>query len=134
MILTLLHYVGFALAFGGGAAVLILMERARASPDATVHFRAAIRPIATVGLAAIGLLWLTGVPMWIGRYGATMHLGGSWHLKLTAAAVLTALAATAWGRMQAGRPFAPPRARTVLIAQLTAALIAMGAAIVTFGG
>jgi len=134
MILTLLHYVGFALAFGGGAAVLVLMARAKADPPAAPHLRPAIRPIATVGLASIGLLWLTGVPMWIGRHGASMDLGGSWHLKLTAAALLTALAGTAWGRMQAGRPLPPPVARAVLIAQLAAALTAMAAAIATFGG
>jgi len=34
VILTLLHYVGFTLAFGGGAAVLVLMARAKASPEA----------------------------------------------------------------------------------------------------
>jgi len=71
--------------------------------------------------------------MWIGRYGAAMDMGGSWHLKLTAAALLTALAGTAWGRMQAGRPLPPQVARAVLIAQLAAALTAMGAAIATFG-
>lgn len=134
MILTLLHYVGFALAFGGGAAALVLMARARADAAAAAHIRPAIRPISTVGLAAIGLLWLTGLPMWIGRYGAAMDLGASWHLKLTAAALLTALAGTAWGRMQAGRPLSPPVARAVLLTQLAAALTAMGAAIVTFGG
>lgn len=134
MILTLLHYVGFAMAFGGGAAVLVLMARAKADPQAAPHVRPAIRPIATVGVSAIGLLWLTGIPMWITRYGASMDLGGSWHLKLTAAMVLTALAGTAWGRMQAGRPLPPPVARTVLIAQLAAALTSMAAAIATFGG
>lgn len=134
MILTLLHYAGFALAFGGGAAVLVLMSRARNNPDAASHIRPPIRPIATIGLAAIGLLWLTGVPMWIERYGASMDLGGSWHLKLTAAVVLTAFAGTAWGRMQAGRPLPQTAARVVVIAQLAAALTAMGAAIATFGG
>jgi hypothetical protein len=134
MILTLLHYAGFALAFGGWAAVLVLMARAKASPEAAPHIRPAIRPIATVGLTAIGLLWLTGIPMWIGRHGASMDLGGSWHLKLTAAAVLTALAAMAWGRMRAGRPLPPPVARGVLVTQLAAALTAMAAAIATFGG
>lgn len=134
MILTLLHYTGFSFALGGGVAVLVLMARVRANPDAAAHIRPAIRPIATIGLAAIGLLWLTGVPMWIAGYGASMDLGGSWHLKLTAAVVLTALAGTAWGRMQAGWPLPPPVARGVLIAQLAAALVAMGAAIVTFGG
>lgn len=134
MILTLLHYVGFALALGGGVAVLLLMARAKTSPDAAAQIRPAIRPIATLGLAAIGLLWLTGIPMWIGRHGASMDLGASWHLKLTAAGVLSALAATAWGRIQAGRPLPPPVARGVLTAQLVAALIAMGAAIATFGG
>lgn len=134
MILTLLHYVGFALAFGGGAAALVLMTRAKADPAAAAHIRPAIRPIATMGFAAIGLLWLTGIPMWIGRYGASMDLGTSWHLKLAAAVVLTALAGTAWGRMQAGRPLPPPVARAVLIAQLAAALTTIAAAIATFGG
>lgn len=133
MILTLLHYVGFALAFGGGVAVLVLMTRAKADATAATHLRPAIKPIATVGLSAVGLLWLTGLPMWVGRYGASMDLGGSWHLKLTAAVVLTALAGTAWGRMQAGRPLPPPIARVVLAAQLVAALTAMAAAIATFG-
>jgi hypothetical protein len=134
MILTLLHYVGFALAFGGGATALILLARAKSDPQAAPHIRPAIRPIATMGVSAIGLLWLTGVPMWTSRYGASMDLGGSWHLKLTAAVVLTALAATAWGRMQAGRPLPPAVARGVLVAQLAAAITAMAAAIATFGG
>lgn len=132
MILTLLHYLGFATAIGGGGAVLILMARLKAAPDTAPILRPAIKSIAGVGLAAIALLWITGLSMWIGRYGASMALGGSWHLKLTAAVILTGLAGFAYARMAMGRPLPLPRARTVLLTQLAAAIIAMGAAIATF--
>jgi|GEM_PF-5968524 len=134
MILTLLHYLGLALAIGGGTAAVILMTRALGDPAAAPALRGAIRPIATLGVAAIGVLWLTGLAMWVGRYGASMALGGTWHLKLTAAAVLTGLALLGWGRMMAGKPLSPKIARPVLIVQLAAGVTAMGAAIATFGG
>lgn len=132
MILSWLHYLGFATAFGGGTAVWLLLARLRAAPDAAPHLRPAIFAIASLGLSAIALLWLTGLAMWIDRHGATMALGPSWHLKLTAAAVLTGLAGFAWLRMKTARPLPPPVARAVVAAQLAAAATAIAAAIVTF--
>jgi len=133
VILSWLHHLGFAVAVGGGVAVLVLLGRVQADPGAAPHLRPAIWRIATLGLVAIGVLWATGLTMWVGRHGGSMALGGAWHLKLSAVVVLTALAGFAWGRMRIGRPLPPPRARVVLIAQLAAAATAIGAAIATFG-
>ncbi|MCA8884570.1 MAG: hypothetical protein KDA50_12620 [Rhodobacteraceae bacterium] len=133
MILTLLHFLGFSTAIGGGAAVLVLMARIAAAPDTAPHLRPAIKTIAGAGLVAIAVLWVTGLAMWVGRHGAAMDLGGGWHLKLTAAAGLTLLAGFAYARMAMGRPLPLPVARAVLLAQLALAVTAMAAALATFG-
>ena len=134
MVVTLLHYLSFAVAVGGGTAVLILMARIRAAPaEAGPQLRPAIRSIATVGLGAISLLWLTGLAMWALRYGVSMELGIAWHVKLAAVVVLTALALVNWVPMRLGRPLPLPIARGVLIGQLVAAIVAMSGAILAFG-
>jgi len=134
MVLTLLHFLAFAVAIGGGTAVLVLMARIRAAPaEAGPQLRPAIRGIATLGLAAIALLWLTGLVMWAVRHGAAMDLGLAWHIKLTAAVALTAFALVNWVPMRLGRPLPLPVARGVLIAQLAAAVVAMGCALIAFG-
>ncbi|OSP55684.1 hypothetical protein [Pseudoruegeria sp. SK021] len=133
MLLTVLHYLGFSVAIGGGTAALILMTRAGRDPATAPYLRAAIRVIAQVGIAAIAVLWLTGLSLWLGRYGGTMALGGSWHLKLAGVVTLTALALPAFVRMQMGRPLPAPWAKRVLVAQLLAAVATVAAAVATFG-
>lgn len=134
MLLSVLHYLGFSVAIGGGTAALILMGRARQDADAAPHLRAAIKVIATLGIAAIAVLWLTGLSMWATRYGASMALGGSWHVKLTGVVLLTGLAGYAFTRMRLGRPLPPVWARRVLVGQLLAAVVTVAAAMATFAG
>lgn len=133
MLLKILHFLAFSVAIGGGTSALILMLRAGRMPEAAPHLRAAIKVIATGGIWALAVLWLTGIGLWVTRYGASMALGGGWHVKLTAVVVLTALAGYAFARMRAGRPLPPLWARRVLIAQLAAAVVVVAAAVVTFG-
>lgn len=132
MVVKLLHVLGFSLALGGGVAAQVLMARIAADPAAATQIRPPLRIIAHIGIGAIAVLWLSGLTLWGTRYGFSMGLGGFWHLKLTAVAVLTGLAGFAWGRMQAGRPLTLPMARVVLAGQLIAAVTAIAAALVVF--
>lgn len=133
MLVKLLHVLAFSLALGGGVAAQVLMARIAAEPAAAAQIRPALRVIAHIGIGAIAVLWLSGLVLWGTRYGFSMALGGFWHLKLTAVAVLTGLAGFAWGRMQAGRPLALPLARVVLAGQIAAAVTAIAAALAAFG-
>ncbi|MBL9058906.1 MAG: hypothetical protein JNK88_02630 [Mangrovicoccus sp.] len=132
MLVKLLHVLAFSLALGGGVAAQVLMARIAAEPAAAAQIRPALRVIAHIGIGSVAVLWLSGLTLWGTRHGFSMELGGFWHLKLAAVAVLTGLACFAWGRMQAGRPLALPLARMALSAQLVAAVTAIAAALVVF--
>lgn len=138
MLFKILHYLAFSVAIGGGVASMILGIRASKNADAAPHLRGAQRAIGTGAILAIGLLWMTGLAMWIGPYSASMALGGSFHVKLTAATLLTVLSAYVFVRgrnaAKGGTPLPPKTARLIGATTLALAVVAVSTAVVTFGG
>jgi uncharacterized membrane protein len=136
MLFKILHYLAFSVAIGGGVANMILGIRASKNAESAPHLRGAQRAIGTGALLAIALLWATGLSMWVGTYGVDAKLGGSFHIKLTAATLLTLLSGYAFVRgrnaAKGGAPLAPKTARLIGATTLALAVVAVTTAVMTF--
>ncbi|MGB0816929.1 MAG: hypothetical protein ACPGR6_07350 [Candidatus Puniceispirillaceae bacterium] len=88
IILKFFHYLGLFLAGGLGVAGAILAknhQKAGMKPAAPVQ--ASIRMLARIGMAAIILLWGTGIALTYLVY-ASFDLGWAFHIKLLGASLL----------------------------------------------
>ena len=134
--LKFIHYLALFLAGGLGVANSILMKahlKAGVAPAAPV--RAATMVLARLGLAAIVLLWLTGIALTLNIYGS-FALGWAFHLKLFGATlVLVAIAVMNIHLTQTARAGQGPNLKLAgIITKITRAglvLVLLGVAILT---
>lgn len=83
-----LHFLGLMLGAGAGFGSMIVARQIRASAGVPTPQLAALRPLfAHMGAIGIGLLWLTGLWLYLSKYGGA-PLGGAFHAKLGVAALL----------------------------------------------
>ncbi len=129
MIIKILHLLAMALALGAGVSRLLLAPIAAREPT----LAPGMAQLAKVTYHGIALLWLTGLWLWIARYGGSFQLGGGFHLKLTAVVLLTALALVTIWRQRAGRPFAPATGRRIGMVMIASAVVAVIGAVWSFG-
>lgn len=83
-----LHFLGLMLGAGAGFGSMIVARQIRASAGAPTPQLAALRPLfARMAAIGIGLLWLTGLWLFLSKYRG-VPLGGAFHAKLGVAALL----------------------------------------------
>ena len=88
ILLKFFHYLGLFLAGGLGVAGAILAKNhQKAGLKAAAPVQASIKTLARIGLAAIILLWGTGIALTFMVY-ASFDLGWAFHLKLLGAGLL----------------------------------------------
>lgn len=86
-VLKLLHILGLMLGTAAGFGSMAVARQARRSGRPSPDLLA-LRPIfSNFALAGIGLLWLTGLGLWLFRYDL-VNLGPAYSLKLAVALVL----------------------------------------------
>ena len=88
IVLKFLHYVSLFLAGGLGVAnVMLLNNHQKAGMTPAPPVQKTMRTLARLGLIAIAILWLTGIPLTYIVYGS-FDLGWPFHLKLLGATSL----------------------------------------------
>ena len=88
VLLKVLHYVSLFLAGGLGVAnVMLLKNHQRAGIPPAPPVQKTMMTLARLGLIAIVILWLTGIPLTYKVYGS-FDLGWPFHLKLLGATSL----------------------------------------------
>ena len=88
VLLKVLHYVSLFLAGGLGVAnVMLLKNHQRAGMPPAPPVQQTMMTLARLGLIAIVILWLTGIPLTYKVYGS-FDLGWPFHLKLLGATSL----------------------------------------------
>ena len=88
ILLKFFHYLGLFLAGGlGVAGTLLAKNHQKASMKPATPVQASIKTLARIGLAAIILLWGTGIALTFIVY-ASFDLGWAFHLKLLGASLL----------------------------------------------
>ena len=88
VILKVLHYVSLFLAGGLGVAnVMLFKNHQKAEVPPALPVQETMMTLARLGLIAIIILWLTGIPLTYRVYGS-FDLGWPFHLKLLGAASL----------------------------------------------
>jgi hypothetical protein len=105
-----LHFLGLMLGAGAGFGSMVVSRQIRKQVGAPTPQLAALRPIfARMGLIGIALLWLSGLWLYVGKYGGA-PLGAAFHAKLTVAALLLAviLALNIVGMRARSRGLPPP--------------------------
>ena len=139
VVLKFLHYLSLFLAGGLGVANAMLFknhQKAEIPPSPPVQ--KTMINLARLGLVAIIILWVTGVPLTYQIYGS-FNLGWAFHLKLLGATILlgtiTFLNFHLTSQARSGNPpnpkvmkLVPPVSRTSLI------LVLFGIAILTTSG
>ena len=139
IVLKFLHYLSLFLAGGLGVANAMLFknhQKAEIPPSPPVQ--KTMMNLARLGLVAIIILWVTGVPLTYQIYGS-FKLGWAFHLKLLGATILlgtiTFLNFHLTSQARSGNPpnpkvmkLVPPVSRTSLI------LVLFGIAILTTSG
>lgn len=133
-VLKLLHLLALVAALGAGGARLMAGRRIAAAPDSSAALLPLMQHYAQVNYVGILVLWLTGVPLWIVDYGARLDLGGGFHLKLAAVALLTVLALITYLRAATGRPLPMAVGRHIGLVMLGSGVLAMAGAVRAFGG
>ncbi len=88
IVLKVLHYVSLFLAGGLGVAnVMLFKNHQKAGMSPTPPVQKTMMSLARLGLIAIVILWLTGIPLTYKVYGS-FDLGWAFHLKLFGATSL----------------------------------------------
>ena len=136
VVLKFFHYVSLFLAGGLGVAnALLFKNHQRAEMPPAPPVQKTMTTLARLGLAAILVLWVTGVPLTYKIYGS-FDLGWPFHLKMFGATAL--LAAVAFLNLhltkqaKAGNPPSPRVMRVVPpIARTSLVLVLIGIAVLT---
>ena len=93
VLLKFFHYISLFLAGGWGVAnVMLLKNHQKAQVTLTAPVQKTMMTLARLGLAAIVILWITGILLTYQIYG-TFALGWALHLKLLGATVLLSIIA-----------------------------------------
>ena len=139
IILKFFHYLSLFLAGGLGVAnTMLYKNHQKAEQPPAPPVQKTMMTLARLGLAAIAVLWITGIPLTYQVYGS-FDLGWAFHLKLLGATVLLLaigfLNLHVSSQAKLGNPpdpkvmkLMPPIARTSLVAVL------LGVAILTTSG
>ena len=136
VLLKVLHYVSLFLAGGLGVAnVMLFKNHQKAGMPPAPPVQKTMMTLARLGLIAIVILWLTGIPLTYKVYGS-FDLGWPFHLKLFGSTVL--LAAVAFFNLnitkkaKAGIPPSPKVMKVVPpIARTSLVLVLIGVAVLT---
>ena len=132
---TFLHFLGLMLGAGAGLGSMVVSRQIRRLIGAPTPQLAALRPIfAHMALIGVALLWLSGLWLYMGKYGG-VPLGPAFHAKLTVAALLLAVAIsiTVIGRRARGRGLPPPPWLPILgMATAVLTLLAVALAVYVF--
>ncbi|MCL4189445.1 MAG: hypothetical protein KJZ85_17740 [Rhodobacteraceae bacterium] len=138
-LLKIVHYLAFAVGLGGGVAnAMIGMQLHAAAPAARAGLGAAQKRIGQIGLAALVLVWASGLALVWGAYGGTAGLGVAFWLKMAAVVALTlAVAVLTVQGARAERAGTGPDAATMARLEALAtgsAVAAVVLAVVAFAG
>ena len=136
IVLKVLHYVSLFLAGGLGVAnVMLFKSHQKAGLLPALPVRKTMMTLARLGLIAIAVLWITGIPLTYKVYGS-FDLGWPFHLKLLGATSL--LGSVAFLNLHLtkqsrdGNPPNPKIMRIVTpIARASLVLVLLGVAVLT---
>ena len=139
--LKIIHFLSFSVGIGGGVAAGILGARLRNAEASTqVAMGPVQKRIGQLSFVGLVLLWVTGVLMFLMKYG----VGGLWNMdsffwwKIAAAVILTLcslrLQTLAYNAAKAGK--APPPKRMAMFGMLAtmSAVVALALAVIAFSG
>ena len=136
VVLKFFHYVSLFLAGGLGVAnALLFKNHQRAEMPPAPPVQKTMMTLARLGLAAIVVLWVTGVPLTYKIYGS-FDLGWPFHLKMFGATTLLTTVAFLnlhlTKQAKAGNPPSPRVMRLVPpIARTSLVLVLIGIAVLT---
>ena len=136
VVLKFFHYVSLFLAGGLGVAnALLFKNHQRAEMPPAPPVQKTMMTLARLGLAAIVVLWVTGVPLTYKIYGS-FDLGWPFHLKMFGATILLTTVAFLnlhlTKQAKAGNPPSPRVMRLVPpIARTSLVLVLIGIAVLT---
>ena len=136
IVLKVLHYMSLFLASGLGVAnVMLLKSHQKAGLMPALPVQKTMMTLARLGLIAIAVLWITGIPLTYKAYGS-FDLGWPFHLKLLGA--ISLLGAVAFLNLHLikqprdGNPPNPKIMRIVTpIARASLVLVLFGVAVLT---
>ena len=137
-LLKIVHFLSFSVAIGAGVSNLALGARLATFPSEAMPtlgaFRLLLGKLSTVGLA---LLWITGLLMTAGSWGAGIYGTPAFLGKLAAVLVLTGFSImanlTVAQAKRAGAAPDPLRMKRLAQGALTMAVLAVILAVVAFG-
>ena len=136
VVLKFFHYVSLFLAGGLGVAnALLFKNHQRAEMPPAPPVQKTMMTLARLGLAAIVVLWVTGIPLTYKIYGS-FDLGWPFHLKMFGATILLTTVAFLnlhlTKQAKAGNPPSPRVMRLVPpIARTSLVLVLIGIAVLT---
>lgn len=134
--LKFFHYLALFLAGGLGVANSVLMKaHIKAGTPPALPVQKSMMTLARLGLLAVVILWITGIPLTLLVYGS-FALGWAFHLKLLGAtALLGIIAFINLHLTQSVKNGVPPNQKLVAlvpkIARPSLALVLIGVAILT---
>ena len=136
IVLKVLHYMSLFLASGLGVAnVILLKSHQKAGLLPALPVQKTMMPLARLGLIAIAVLWITGIPLTYKAYGS-FDLGWPFHLKLLGAiSLLGAVAFLNLHLIKQSREGNPPNPKIMRIvtpiARASLVLVLFGVAVLT---
>ena len=134
--LKFFHYLSLFLAGGLGIAnAMLYANHQKAEIAPTQPVRKTMMTLARLGLIAIVILWITGIPLTIKVYGS-FDLGWPFHLKMFGATILLVAVAILnlhlTQQSKAGNPPSPQMMRVIPpIARTSLVLVLIGIAVLT---
>lgn len=136
IVLKVLHYMSLFLAGGLGVAnVMLLKSHRKAGLLPALPVQKTMMTLARLGLIAIAVLWITGIPLTYKVYGS-FDLGWPFHLKLLGAiSLLGAVAFLNLHLIKQSRDGNPPNPKIMRIvtpiARASLVLVLFGVAVLT---
>ena len=136
IVLKVLHYMSLFLAGGLGVAnVMLLKSHQKAGLLPALPVQKTMMTLARLGLIAIAVLWITGIPLTYKVYGS-FDLGWPFHLKLLGAiSLLGAVAFLNLHLIKQSRDGNPPNPKIMRIvtpiARASLVLVLFGVAVLT---
>ena len=136
IVLKVLHYVSLFLAGGLGVAnVMLFKSHQKAGLLPALPVQKTMMTLARLGLIAIAVLWITGIPLTYKVYGS-FDLGWPFHLKLLGAiSLLGAVAFLNLHLIKQSREGNPPNPKIMRIvtpiARASLVLVLLGVAVLT---
>ena len=136
VVLKVLHYVSLFLAGGLGVAnVMLLKNHQKSEMPPAPPVKKTMMTLARLGLVAIVILWLTGIPLTYKVYGG-FDLGWPFHLKLLGAtSLICAVAFLNLHLTKQARDGNPPNPKVMkiipIVARASLVIVLVGVAVLT---